>query len=173
VGQKIMTTVDNVPDKKDGYKELMTEIDAGNIRQAILMITRLPERSSQLDLLLRLAHAQAFELEQALEHALVVAHGFDHARSLDLDQANTQALAHDLARDYARVLDHAYTQASALERALARDASRNLAHIFACAREVEHAFARARERALYLDRDTHINKTIIGCLYALMYDGKS
>lgn len=168
-----MMTVAAVVDKKDTYAEVMREVEAGHIKRAVSMITALPDRRSQLDMLWWLAHAQAFELEQALERALMVAYDFDHIRSLSLDQANAEALARDLAHDYAYVFDNAYTHASALEKALVRNATRDLVSIFACAREVEHAFVRARERALYLDRDTNINKVIIGCLHALMYDGKS
>lgn len=168
-----MMTVDSVPDKKDAYTELMSEIEVGNIRRAVSMIIGLSERSSQLDMLWWLAHTQAFDLEQSLERALTVAYDFDRIHSLNLDQANAEALARDLAHDHAYVLDNAHTHANALERSLVRNTPRDLAQIFACAREVDHAFARARERALYLDRDTYINKTIIGCLYAFMYDGKS
>jgi len=160
-------------DNKDFFTQLMTEIEAGNSRHAVLMITGLPERDSQLEILLQLAHVQALALEKVLEKALVVAHDIDRARALDLDQANAQALARDLAHDYAHILDQAHTQALDLEKALARDDSHNLDDVFARARDVEHTFARAREHALYLDYGTHINKTIISCLHALMYKGKS
>jgi hypothetical protein len=167
-----MTTRETELDKKDFFSELMTEIEAGNSRHAVLMITGLPERDSQLDILLRLAHVQALALEKALEKALVVAHDLDHVRDLDLDKASAQALARDLAHEYAHILDHAHDQAVALEKALVRNDTHDLDPVFARARDVDHAFARAREHALYLDRDTHINKTIMNCLNALMYEGK-
>jgi hypothetical protein len=160
-------------DNQDLLRELMSVIEAGNTRQAVLMISGLPERDSQLDMLLRLAHAQTLALSHDLEKALAVAHDFDHKRARDLDQANAQALARDLAHEYAHILDHAHDQALALEQALAPNESLDLERVFSRARDVDHAFARAREHALYLDRGTHINKTIIGCLKALMYDGKA
>ena len=160
-------------DNQDLFRELMAVIEAGTMRQSVLMITGLPERDSQLELLLRLAHAQTLALSRDLEKALAVSHDFDHKRARDLDQANAQAMARDLAHEYAHILDHAHDQALALEQALAPNDSRDLEQIFARARDVDHAFARAREHALYLDRGTHINKTIMGCLNALMYDGKA
>ena len=168
-----MTSEETGYDNQDFFRELLTVIEAGNTRQAVLMITGLLERDSQLELLLRLAHAQALDLQKSLEKALAVANDFDHKRARDLDQANAQAMARDLAHEYAHILDHAHDQALALKQALDRNNPLDLDHIFARARDVEHAFARAREHALYLDRDNYINKTITGCLNALMYDGKA
>ncbi len=164
-----MTTGAVEPDESDFYTQLMTEIQIGNIRRAVLMITGLSERGSQLDVLLHLAHDLQQALEQALEEALVVTHDLDHKHTHDLDQAHAQALARDLAHDYAHVIDQAHTQSLALEQALAHDAAHDLGRVFACARDVDHAFARAREHALYLDRCTHINKTIMDCLHVLMH----
>jgi hypothetical protein len=104
-----MSTVDSTTDEKDFYTEVMVEIEAGKINQAVEMIMGLEGRSSQMEILSRLTGT--------LDHALDIR----GASTLDLDRARALVRARERAIELARNLDleHAHALEESLDRARA------------------------------------------------------
>lgn len=105
-----MSTADSTTDEKDFYTQVMGEIEAGNVNQAVEMITALEGRDPQIEILSRLARA----LDKALDIRGKSTLDLDRARALVRARERALELDHNLDLEHAHALELALDRARAL-----------------------------------------------------------